>query len=81
MLASRERVKKFFVLVTECWLNACESDMSKKLNATEGLWYKSVETFSSEGETTDWSFQLSVILQERRSAWGQLVLLVNYSCV
>jgi len=34
--------KKFFVKVTECWLNTCESDMSKQINATESLWYKGV---------------------------------------
>jgi len=36
-----------------------------------------VAIFASGGETTDWSFQLSVILQEIRIAWWQLALLVN----
>ena len=49
--------------VTECCLNACESDMSKKANATESLWYKGVATFSSGGETRDWCFQISLISQ------------------
>jgi len=77
--ARRARDKKLFVRVTECWHNACESDISKKLNATENLCYnyKCAATFSSGGETTDWSFQLSVILQEIRSAWWQLALLMN----
>jgi len=39
--------------------------------------YNSVAAFSSGGETTDWSFQLSVNLQVTRSAWWKLVLLVN----
>jgi len=26
--------------VTECWPNACESDKSKKFNATESMWFK-----------------------------------------
>jgi len=34
----RAQDKKFFVRVIECWFNACESDMSKKVNATETLW-------------------------------------------
>jgi len=34
--AGRGRDKKFFVWVTECWLNACESDMSKTV---ESFWY------------------------------------------
>jgi len=42
--------------------------MSKKFNATESLSYKGVVTFSSGGEATDWNFQISVILQEIRSA-------------
>jgi len=36
-----------------------------------------VETFSSGGETTDWSFQVSVILQEIHSAQWQPALLMN----
>jgi len=63
------RDKKFFVRVTECWPNACESDVGKKFSATESLWYKGVATFSNGGETTDWSFQLLVILQEKCSGW------------
>ena len=38
--------KNFFVGVTGCWLNACESEMSKKFNVRESLWCKGVETFS-----------------------------------
>jgi len=38
--------------------------MSKKFNATESLQCKGVATFSSGGETTNWSLQLLVILQE-----------------
>jgi len=34
----------------------------------QSSWYNGVTTFSSGGET-DWSFQLSVILQETRFAW------------
>jgi len=30
----------------------------------ESLWCKGVAIFSNDGESTDWSFQLSVILQE-----------------
>jgi len=45
--------KKSFVRVTECWPNACESDMSKKFNATQSLCYKGLTTFSSGGETID----------------------------
>ena len=70
--AGRERDKKFFVRVTECWLYGRESDTTKKFNATESLWYKGVETFSSGVETTNWSFQMLVILQETRFAWWQL---------
>jgi len=46
--AGRAGDKKFFVRVTECWPYACESDMSKKFNATESLRYKykGVATFS-----------------------------------
>ena len=51
--------------------------MSKKFNATESLWYKGVATFCSGVENTDWNFQISVILQEIRSAWWQLALLMN----
>jgi len=47
------RDMKFFVQVTQCLLNARESDMSKKFNATQSLWYKGVATFSSGDETTD----------------------------
>jgi len=36
--------------------------MSKNFNATECLLYKDVATFSSGGETTYLSFELSVIL-------------------
>jgi len=57
---------RLFVWVTECCPSACESDMSKKFNVTESLRYKGVATCG--GETTDWSFQLSVILQEICSA-------------
>jgi len=39
----------------------------KKFYPTESLWYKGVATFSSGGETTYWSFQLSVIWREIRS--------------
>jgi len=62
---------------TERWPNACEIGMTKTFNVTESLRYKGVETFSSGGETTDWSSQLSVILQEIRSASWQLALLAN----
>jgi len=41
--AGRAEDKNFFVGVSECWLNACESDMCKKLNATKGLWYEGVK--------------------------------------
>ena len=58
-----------------CWPNACESDMTENINAAESLWYKSVATFFNGGEVTGWSFQLSVILHELRSAWWQLALL------
>jgi len=37
--------------------------MYKKFNAAE-LVVQGVATFSSGGETTDWSFQISEILQE-----------------
>jgi len=43
MHAGAERDKKSFVRVTEFWLNACQSDMSKRFGATESLWYKGVE--------------------------------------
>jgi len=43
----------------------------------ESLRYKGVATFSSGGETIDWSIQLPVIMQEIRSGWWQLVLLMN----
>ena len=33
-------------------------------------------TFSSCGETTDWRFQLSEILQKIRSAWWKLAMLI-----
>ena len=79
--AGRVRDKKFFVRATGCWLNACENDVSKKFNATESLWYKGIATFSRGGETTDWSFQLSVIVQEMRFAWRRLALLLNKCCV
>jgi len=45
-----------------------ESDMSKKFNAAENLWYKHVVTFFSSGETTDgvpksqWSCKIHVLL-------------------
>ena len=42
--------------------------MLKKFSATESLLYKGVATFSSGGKTTDCSIQLSVNLQETRSA-------------
>jgi len=48
--------------------------MSMKFNATESLWYKGVATFSSGGETTDSSYQISVIMHGRSSAWWQLAL-------
>jgi len=38
--------------------------MSKKFNAAESLRYKGVATFSSVGETTDWSVRHSVILKD-----------------
>jgi len=41
--------KKFFERVTEHSPNAGESDMSKKFNTTEGLWYKGMATFSIGG--------------------------------
>jgi len=71
------RDKMFFVRIIECWLNAYESDMSQKFNATENLWFKGIARFSSGGETTDCAFQLSVILQEIRYAWWKLALLLN----
>ena len=37
------RDMKFFLRVTECWLNTCASDVSKKINASENLWYNGVE--------------------------------------
>jgi len=43
-------------------LNACESYMSKKFDATESLRYKGVATLSSGDMTTDWSARHSVIL-------------------
>jgi len=40
----REQDKKLFVRVTECWLNACESEMSKKsILQRASLRYKDVE--------------------------------------
>ena len=66
--AGRAWDKKFFVRATECWPNAGESDTSKKFNTTESFSRKGVATFSSSGETIDWIFQRSVILQEMRSA-------------
>ena len=51
--------KKFFVRVTECCLNPCESYMSKKFNAAKSLRYKGIATFSSDVETIDGSFRLS----------------------
>ena len=36
-----------------------------------------VETFSSGGQTTYYSLQISVILQEMRSAWWHPALLMN----
>jgi len=36
-----------------------------------------LETFSRGCLTTDWSFRISVILQEIRSAWWQPALLMN----
>jgi len=72
--------KKFFVQLTECWPSACENDheiQEKKFNAAVSLWYKGVATFSNGGKTTDWSFHLSVILQEICSASWQPLLLVN----
>jgi len=51
--AGRERVKKFFVRVNECWPNACESDMDEKFNATESLSYNmGVDANSNDDETT-----------------------------
>jgi len=41
------------------------------------LGYKGVALLSSGGEIMDWSFHLSVILQEKRSEFWQLALLVN----
>ena len=51
--------------------------MSKKCNAIESLWYNVAAKFSKSGEATDWSFQLSVVLQEIRSASSQPTLIVN----
>ena len=42
-----------------------------------GLNIAGVEIFSSDSETTDWSFHVSVILQKIGSAWWQPVLLIN----
>ena len=54
--------------ITECRPSACVSDMSKKFNATEReVVVQGVTTFSSGGETTDWSVQVSETLQEIRS--------------
>jgi len=56
------------VHITECRPSACVSDMSKKFNATEReVVVQGVTTFSSGGETTDWSVQVSETLQEIRS--------------
>ena len=41
--AGRAQDKNLFGPVTECWPNACESDMSKKVSATQSLWYKGIE--------------------------------------
>jgi len=41
--AGRARDRKFFVRVTECLLNTCESDMSKRINTTHNLWYNGAE--------------------------------------
>ena len=77
MRVGRELDKIFFVQVNECWFNACEGDMRKKCNAIESLWYNVAAKFSKSGEATDWSFQLSVVLQEIRSASSQPTLIVN----
>jgi len=73
----RNGLRKLFVRVTEWLRSACKSDMSKNFIPTEILRCNGVATFSSVGETTDWSTQPPVILQEIRSAWWQLALLAN----
>ena len=47
-----------------------KSYTSKKLKATESLRYKGLATFSSGGETTNWSFLISVIQQVIRLCNG-----------
>jgi len=42
--------------------------MITEFNAAENLWYEALETFSSGGKATEWSFQLSEILHENRFA-------------
>jgi len=74
----RERAKLFvrcrrWIRNSLCWYlnddsNACGSDMITEFNAAENLWYEALETFSSGGKATEWSFQLSEILHENRFA-------------
>ena len=63
--------------MTECWSKARECDLSKKFNTAERFLYKGVAKCAYGSETTDWSFQLSAILQEILSGWWQLALLAN----
>jgi len=46
-------------------------------HAVRGFGKAGVETFSRGGEITDWNCQVSVILQEIRSAWWQTELLMS----
>jgi len=49
LCAGRTRDKKFFVRGSECWLNACESEISKIINPAESLWRKGVEKLCLTG--------------------------------
>jgi len=61
------RGKTFFMRVTECWSNACESDTSNKCKATESLWYKGVARAGLEPMQLHWAGASG----HRRSQGGQ----------
>ena len=71
--AGRARDKKFFVRVTECWLNACESDMNNKINAKRSLWYsKKVQSGAAMPTKMPYRAKNDVTLREGRTLHGLL---------
>jgi len=63
--------------VSGCCIPLHNNEKLTGVNVGCGFDIADVETFSSGSETTYWSFQGSVILQEICSAWWQPALLKN----